>query len=98
MSEIRQVTVITANPTRSDDVGRAEIGFYIVAAGLLTMTDPHGVPLRNANTGEKIEHRLMADETPRVIAKRLTLKIFNAARGDDMAGFQRHIDYPTWNY
>jgi hypothetical protein len=95
MPDIRQVTVITSNPTGNDQVGSCEVGFYTIEAGILTMTDIHGVPLRDSNTGEKITHRLMANETPRVIAKRLTLKRHRAANGDGMAGFGRRIHYPN---
>jgi hypothetical protein len=36
---------------------------------------------------------MASGENEKVIAKRLTLKIFNAARGDEMAGFHHPIRY-----
>jgi hypothetical protein len=94
--DIRQVTVITANPGGSDDVGSCEVGYYTIEGDLLTMVDSEGVPLRNSNSGEKITHRLGAGENRETIAMRLTLKLWREARGDDMAGFNRRIDYPKW--
>jgi hypothetical protein len=41
-------------------------------------------------------HHMASGENEKAIAKRLTLKIFNPARGDEMAGFNRRIDYPKW--
>jgi len=90
---IKQVTVITSNPS-GNDLGSCEVGFYTLEGDLLTMVDGDGVPMRNANTGEKITHRLASGESEKTIAKRLTLKIFNAARGDEIAGFNRPIHYP----
>jgi hypothetical protein len=86
----------SANPTRSDDVGRCEVGHYTIDGDLLTMCDAEGVALRNSNTGERITHRLGAGENRVTIAKRLTLKIWREARGDDTNGFNRRIEYPKW--
>jgi hypothetical protein len=94
--EIHQCTVIVANPSGSDDVGRAAEGFYTIDGDTLTMCDSEGVPLRNANTGERITHRLGAGENRVTIAKRLTLKIWRDDRSDGVAGFGRRIDYPKW--
>jgi hypothetical protein len=47
----------------------------------VTMTDPKGIPIRDVE-GDKIEHKLAEGENTRTIASRLTLKIFNARRGD----------------
>jgi hypothetical protein len=96
MPEIKQVTVITSNPSGNDHVGSCEIGHYTIEGDLLTMCDAEGVPLRNANTGERITHRLASGENRVTIAKRLTLKIWREARGDEISGWNRPIQYPKW--
>ena len=94
--EIRQVTVITRNPSGDGDMGSCEIGHYTVEGDTLAMVDAKGAPLRDANTGERITHRLALGEGEKAIAKGLTLKIFRAARGDEMADFNRPINYPKF--
>jgi hypothetical protein len=64
-----------------------------VESDLLTMTDSDGAPLRDANTGERIAHRLVSGENEKAVAKRLTLRIFQEARADVMAAFHRPISY-----
>jgi hypothetical protein len=91
MSEIKQVTVATRNPSR-DDLGSVEIGPYVVEDGLLTMVSEEGVPVRNAN-GDLMTHLLAPGENAVVIAKRLRLKIWRSANSDEMSGFNRRIDY-----
>jgi hypothetical protein len=93
MMQVRQVTVITSNPTENDRVGSCEIGYYTIEGDLLTMVDSEGAPLRNANTGERITHRMVPGENEKAIARRLTLRIWREARGDEMSGFNRRIDY-----
>jgi hypothetical protein len=92
--DVRQITVITRNPSGSDDRGSCEDGWYTVDDGVLTMTDAEGAALRNPNTGEKITHRLAPGESDKAVAKRLRLKIYRDARPDEMAGFNRPIRYP----
>lgn len=94
---LKQVTVATRNPS-GNDLGSVEIGFYVVEDGILTMCSAEGDLLRNANTGDLMTHRLAPGENPVVIAKRLTLKIYRTNNGDDVVGFGRNIDYPTWRY
>jgi hypothetical protein len=94
--DVRQITVITRNPSGSDDRGSCEDGWYTVDDGVLTMTDKDGAPLRNPNTGQKITHHLANGESDKAVAKRLRLKIYRDERPDEMAGFNRRIDYPKW--
>jgi hypothetical protein len=96
MSDVRQVTVITRNPSGSGDGGSCEYGWYVVDEGVLTMTDKDGAPLRNENTGQKITHHLAPGENEKGVAKRLRLKIYRDERPDEMAGFNRPIRYPKW--
>jgi hypothetical protein len=94
MRDVRQVTVITRNPSGSGDGGSCEDGWYTVDEdGVLTMTDKDGAPLRNANTGQKITHRLAPDENEKGVAKNLRLKMFRDERHDEMAGFNRPLRY-----
>jgi hypothetical protein len=58
---------------------------------LLTMTDSDGVPLRNANTGDRNTARLLAGEDARRVASRLTLAHWRQQRG--VPGFDRPIRY-----
>ena len=53
------------------------VGWFTVEAGVVTMTDPEGIPICDVE-GDKIEHKLAEGENARTIASRLTLKIFNA--------------------
>jgi hypothetical protein len=59
------------------DRGRVCEGWFTVEAGVVTMTDPEGIPICDVE-GDKIEHKLAEGENARTIASRLTLKIFNA--------------------
>jgi hypothetical protein len=86
MREVFQIYAQVA--ARQDgDRGRVCEGWYTVENGVLTMTDPEGIPIRDVD-GVKIDHKLKEGESARTIASRLTLKIFNA-RFDDMADFNR---------
>ena len=73
-------------------MGRAAIGYSVVEGHPLTMTYGDGRPY-HGKSGEKITHRLQADDDPTVIGKRLTMQIHRASRGDGMAGFNRPLNY-----
>jgi hypothetical protein len=74
MSEIKPVIAIVANPSRPGDLGQCAEGHYVVANGILTMTDADGKPLRDDNTGRRVELKLLPGDDERAMAKRLTLK------------------------
>jgi hypothetical protein len=86
---MREVFQIYAQVSACQDGDRGRVceGWYTVENGVLTMTDPEGIPIRDVD-GDKIDHKLKEGESARTIASRLTLKIFNA-RFDDMADFNR---------
>ena len=65
------------------DMGRATVGYYVVEGKLLMMTHGDGKPF-HGRSGEKIAHKLQPGDDPTVIAKRLTLQIHRASRGDGM--------------
>jgi hypothetical protein len=94
MPDVKQVTVIVANPSSRDpvDQGRVTIGYYLLEGDRLTMTDGEGGPVRG-KSGERITHKLEAGEDAAIIAKRLTMKIYRMVWGDGMAGFNRPLHY-----
>ena len=94
MSEVQNVTAIISNPSPHDptDVGRCTVGYYVIEGKLLTMTYGDGTPFLG-RSGERITQKLQRDDDPTVIAKRLTLRIHRASRGDGM-NFNRPLVYP----
>jgi hypothetical protein len=55
---------IVSNPTREDDTGRITIGYYTVAAGVLTMCDGSGKPIRRPSSGEVYKQKLVEGDDP----------------------------------
>jgi hypothetical protein len=98
-SEVKMLYAIVSNPSgRGGDTGRACQGYFAQDGNTVTMTDENGIPIRDVE-GERITHELQTGERADVIAKRLTLKIFRALRGDDVGGFNRErLSYPKWSY
>ena len=94
MSDVKSVVVIISNPVGKGDTGECAEGWYFVENGVLTMTDREGVPLCDEYNGQRIAMRLLAGESEKAAAKRLTLKIHRAASRDEMSGFHRPIRYP----
>jgi hypothetical protein len=64
MPEIKRVAAIVSNPTREDDTGRITIGYYTVAAGVLTMCDGSGKPIRRPSSGEVYKQKLVEGDDP----------------------------------
>jgi hypothetical protein len=98
MSEVHCVYATVSNPSSAADPGRVTEGFYTVADGVVTMTNPEGVPIRDIE-GDRITHKLADGENAKAVASRLTMKIFRAVRGDDVGGFNRptsSIKYEKW--
>jgi hypothetical protein len=91
-NEVKQVVAIVSNPNRHDDRGRVSIGYYMLADGLLTMTDADGAPVRSRG-GDKFVRKLQPDENPDIVAKRLTVKIHRMASGDEHGAWRR-LDWP----
>jgi hypothetical protein len=80
MTEIKHVVGITANPSGGrGDLGQCAEGNYFVEDGILTVRSADGVPLRDANNGERIMHHLAPGEGDEAIAKRLTLRLHREA-------------------
>jgi hypothetical protein len=90
----KAVIVIVANPISKDDRGIVAEGFYTRDGDTLTMTDRDGVPLRDDNNGERITVRLLPNDNEKSVAKRTTLRLYRAERGDETSSaFNRRIDY-----
>jgi hypothetical protein len=97
-SKIKSVIAIISNPSGRGDRGQCEQGNYFVRDGVLTMCDLEGVPVRDANTGRRIELGLLPGDDEKALAKRLTLKMYRAANRDELAGFHRPIRYRNSAY
>ena len=95
MPEIKEVSVIIANPVTRGDTGRATIGFYTVSDGVLTMVDGDGKPVFRRHSGDIYTHELKDGDDPVAIAKRLTMSIWRSnTGGDPSGGFSRRLVYP----
>jgi hypothetical protein len=94
MPEIKEVSVIIANPVTRSDTGRATIGFYTVSDGVLTMVDGDGKPVFRRHSGDIYTHELKDGDDPVAIAKRLTMSIWRSNTGGDASGgFNRRLVY-----
>ena len=87
MPEIKSVIVTVAKPSGPGDYGQCEQGNYIQEGDVITMVNADGEPLRDENTGGRIEMRLLPSEDERAAAKKLTLRQYREANRDEMAGF-----------
>ena len=94
MHEIKAVQAIVSNPSPAERTGRVTVGYYFVKDGLLTMTDSKGTPVRSSG-GNKYEQKIGEDDNVPLIAERLTMKIYRSRNGNEMAGFNGPLVYPT---
>ena len=94
MHEIKSVQAIISNPNPREPAGRVTVGYYILRDGLLTMTDSTGAPVRS-QSGEKYVQRIEDGDVVPLIAERLTLRIYRARNGGDMAEFNRPLNLPA---
>jgi hypothetical protein len=93
MPDLKSVQAPVSNPSEREPTGRVTIGYYVLQDGLLTMTDSKGVPARS-HGGDKYEQKIGEGDNVTLIAQRLTMKIYRARNGNDMAGFNRPLNYP----
>ncbi len=98
MSDVKGVIAVVSNPTDKRDGEIVTEGFYTRDGDVITMTDRDGVPRRDDNTGERVTVRLLPTDNEKTVAKRMTIRLYRAERGDEMAGFNRRIDYPSRVY
>jgi hypothetical protein len=97
MSEIKAVIAVVSNPLGKGSSGECAEGWYTVSDGVLTLTDIHGEPLRDGDTGARFTHRLLPGDLEKSVAKRLTLAQWRANR-DDGAEFNKPLRYPRMVY
>lgn len=83
--KLEHVWIPTAQPRNGDD-GAAELGFYTVENGVLTMRDEKGKSLGVTQA--------LGNEDPRVIAARLRRAMWLKTVGE--SNFNRPLDYPRW--
>lgn len=95
MPEVHSVYATVRQPRDDNDLGQVTIGFYVLVADVLTMTDSTGAAVRN-RSGEKYTRKIEPGEDARAIASRLTRQIYDKRHGDAGADFNRAIDYPRW--
>lgn len=94
--EVKSVVAVVSNPIGKEDTGICAEGFYTRDGDTLTMTDRDGRPLRDDNNGERITVRLLPNDNEKSVAKRTTLRLYRAERGDETSSaFTRRIDYPS---
>jgi hypothetical protein len=94
--EIKAVIAVVSNPAGKGDGGIVTEGWYTRDGDTITLTDIHGDPLRNEDTGARYTQRLEPGENEKVIAARLVLRRYRAQRGDAMASFHsRRLEYPS---
>jgi uncharacterized protein YxjI len=67
-------------------------GKFVVNGDTVTLTDAAGVPVKNVH-GKVYSRKLNPDESPVVIARRLTKEFHSARRGKDRLDFNRALHY-----
>jgi len=78
--EVHKVIAQVEAPSKSSPAGRVTTGFYVVAKGVLTMTDADGIPMRNTS-GELYTHKLGKDENAASMACVMTKEVRAAVHG-----------------
>ena len=88
---------VQIRPPKNGDAGQVVEGMYIVADGVVMLTDRESNPATDER-GRKYTHKLREGESPKVIAGRLTRELRTALRGaGPTAGFDGPIAYPKLN-
>lgn len=95
MSEVRQVIAQISDPDETSP-GQVTFGHYILADGLLVMTDANGTPVKRA-AGEMFSHALGASDDVPAIARRMTREVRRHMLGltEVQEKFNRRIEYDT---
>jgi hypothetical protein len=85
-SEVQSVVVQVRPCSEREPAGVVTYGYFTVDAdNVLTMTGSDGVPVRDPVSGEMWTHKLEPGEDARHVARRLTLKVRRALRGETEA-------------
>jgi len=98
--EVKKVTVELKKPSKRFPAGQVTFGFYTYADGVLTMTDPKGVPAEDG-MGRRYTARDVAPNVVTGVACHLTRKLREELRGSTYsapkADFSGPISYPrSW--
>ena len=98
--EVRKVTVELKRPSKRFPTGQVTYGYYTFEDGVLTMTDPKGVPAEDG-MGRRYGARDVAPNVVTGVACHLTRKLREELRGgyhsEPKADFGRPIEYPrSW--
>jgi len=98
MPDVLTVFVQTQVPEGKNFHGRIIEGCYVVEGNMVTLTNRHGNPVRDAD-GKPYTQKLLSGENPKPVAGVLTRRFAKARRGNDAPpkGFGAPIDYPK-NY
>jgi hypothetical protein len=98
MMEIKSVVIAVAKPAGRGDLGQCAEGFYTREGDVISLVSREGEPLRDENTGDRITAHLNG-ELEKVVAKRMTLRLYRAERGDEVSSaFNRRISYGRNGY
>jgi hypothetical protein len=92
MREIKRCVAVVANPLDSDDRGEVTESSYFVEGEWLTLCTDDGAPLRDDNGG-RFTVRLEPGDNEQRMAKRLALQRYRSEHRDELAGFNRRINY-----
>jgi hypothetical protein len=89
----KRCVAVVSNPIGKNDTGGVACGNYVLENDTVVLTDEHGEPLRDEDSGARFMHRLERGDNEQTIAKRLTLRHHRAANRDEIAGWRRRINY-----
>ena len=98
MREVKRCVAVVSNPVGKDDRGEVTESHYFVENNWVTLCNADGVPLRSEDTGARFTVRLEPGDVEITAAKRLTLRHHRAANRDEIAGFNRRINYGRNGY
>jgi hypothetical protein len=98
MSEVQKVTVQIAAPGRRYPAGAVAFGYYTLANGVVTLTDPNGKPA-GLETGKKFSRKLEGNEDARAVACKMTKELRLALRDKrPVNGFDGPLHYPPLKF
>jgi hypothetical protein len=99
MTEVHKVTIEIKKP-KGNFPGQVAFGYFTYVDGVVTLTDPKGVPADDGN-GRRYIQRGIAPGHERNVACNLTRQLRDALRGSSPSGlkadFSGPIEYPrSW--
>ena len=93
--EVHQVYISIRPVSRAEPTGLNAYGFYVIADGVVTMTDAKGNPATD-DTGKTYTAKLGPGDNAHETAGQLTKKLRDALRGKNAppTGFSAPLNYP----